>query len=162
MTIFLGIDPGVSGAIAAIGPGGVRVLDIPTQELPGNGRTQRIVHGYALARLLRDLVPAEESCIAVLEDVHAMPSNVSGSGANTSLMHSKGVIEGVLSVLRMDVRPVGSQTWKRIYGLKSDKKQSLEKARALYPAVADSLSRVMDHNRAEAVLLAHYGKTRLG
>jgi hypothetical protein len=162
MTIFLGIDPGVSGAIAAIGPGGVRVADIPTQELPGTGRTQRIVHGYALARLLRDLVPAEEGCIAVLEDVHAMPSSVSGSGANTSLMHSKGVIEGVLSVLRIDTRPVGSQTWKRVYGLKADKSQSLEKARALYPSAGDSLTRVKDHNRAEAVLLAHYGKTRLG
>jgi crossover junction endodeoxyribonuclease RuvC len=161
MTIFVGIDPGVSGAIAAIGPGGVQVADIPTQELPGNGRTQRTVHGYALAVLLRKMVPAEEAAIVVLEDVHAMPSKVSGSGANTSLMHSKGSIEAVLSVLRMDARLVNTQRWKRHYGLDADKAKALTLARTLYPAIAAShLSRMKDDGRADAVLMAHYGKAK--
>jgi crossover junction endodeoxyribonuclease RuvC len=162
MTIWVAIDPGVSGAIAAIGHGGARVADIPTLEIPGTGRTKRVVHGYALAVLLRQMVPAEEAAIVVLEDVHAMPSNVSGSGANTSLMHSKGVIEGVLSVLRMEVRSVNTRKWKGMFGLGADKAHALEIARKLYPALADShLKRAKDHNRADAILMAHFGKAKL-
>lgn len=160
MTIFCAIDPGVSGAVAAIGAGGVKVADIPTLEIPGTGRTKRVVHGYALAVLLRKMVPAEESAIVVLEDVHAMPSNVSGSGANTSLMHSKGVIEGVLSVLRMDVRLVNTQRWKRHFGLDADKAKALTIARTLYPDLALELSRMKDDGRADALLMAHYGKAK--
>lgn len=161
MAIFCAIDPGISGAIAAIGPNGASVADIPTLEIPGTGRTKRIIHGYALAVLLRKMIPAEESAIVVLEDVHAMPSNKSGSGANTSLMHSKGVIEGVLSVLRMDVKLVNAQRWKRMYGLDADKAKALTLARSLYPAIAAShLSRQKDNGRADALLMAHYGKAK--
>lgn len=160
--IFIGIDPGVSGAVAAIGPNSCAVEDIPTIGIEGAGRTVRKIDGLELARLLRRMVPAGEECVVVLEDVHVMPSNKSGSAANTSLLHSKGVIEGVLAVMRMPTQLVNSQRWKRVYGLGSDKKESLEKARTLYPDLAKSrLARVADHNRAEGLLLAHYGKVKL-
>lgn len=160
--IFIGIDPGVSGAVAAIGPNTCDVEDIPTVDVGGTGRTLRKIDGLALAKLLRRFVPAGEACLVVLEDVHVMPSSQSGSAANTSLLHSKGVIEGVLAVLRMRTELVNSRKWKGLYGLDADKKASLEKARTLYPVLATSrLGRVKDHNRAEGLLLAHYGKVRL-
>lgn len=160
--IWIGIDPGVSGAVAAIGPNSCDVEDIPTIDMGGTGRTVRKIDGLALAKLLRRFVPAGEACLVVLEDVHVMPSKKSGSAANTSLMHSKGVIEGVLAVLRMQTELVNSRKWKGLYGLDADKKASLEKARALYPVLAKSrLARVADHNRAEGLLLAHYGKVKL-
>lgn len=160
--IWVGIDPGVSGAVAAIGPNSCDVEDIPTIEMGGTGRTVRKIDGLALAKLLRRFVPAGEACMVVLEDVHVMPSSKSGSAANTSLLHSKGVIEGVLAVLRMQTELVNSRKWKGIYGLDSDKKASLEKARTLFPVLAKSrLARVADHNRAEGLLLAHYGKVKL-
>lgn len=162
MTYFVGIDPGVSGAVAVVSPTHCDVEDIPTIAIEGSGRTVRKIDGLGLARLLRRFVPAGEACIVVLEDVHVMPSNKSGSAANTSLLHSKGVIEGVLAVLRMETALVNSRKWKGIYGLDADKKASLEKARALYPSLAKShLARVADHNRAEGLLLAHYGKVKL-
>lgn len=161
--IFIGIDPGVSGAVAAVGPNSCDVEDIPTVEMGGTGRTVRKIDGLALAKMLRRFVPAGEACMVVLEDVHVMPSSKSGSAANTSLLHSKGVIEGVLAVLRMQTELVNSRKWKGMYGLDSDKKASLEKARTLYPVLAKSrLARVADHNRAEGLLLAHYGKVKLG
>jgi hypothetical protein len=160
--IFVGIDPGLTGAVAAIGCNGARVADIPTLEIPGSGRTKRVVHGYELARLIRQLVPAGEVAIVVLEDVHAMSSSISGSGANTSLMHSKGVIEGVLSVLRLEVRMVNTRKWKGLFGLDADKSKALAIARNLYPEIAEThLARKKDDGRADALLMAHYGKTRL-
>lgn len=159
--VLLGIDPGVSGAVAAIGPAGACVADMPTLSTPSTGRTQRKIDPRGLADLLRRMVPADQTCLVVLEDVHAMPGGKSGSAANTSLMHSKGVIEGVLGVMRLDMQLVSSQRWKGLYGLKSDKTASLDTACRLYPSMAGHLKRQLDHNRAEALLLAHYGKVEL-
>ena len=99
--------------------------------------------------------------MVVLEDVHAMPAGKSGGAANTSLLHSKGVIEGVLGVLRMPPQLVNSQRWKGFYGLGSDKTLALEKARTLYPGAQTRLARKKDHNRAESILIAHFGLRKL-
>ena len=160
--IFIGIDPGVSGAVAAVGPNTCEVEDIPTVDVGGTGRTLRKVDGLALAKMLRRFVPAGNACLVVLEDVHVMPSSKSGSAANTSLLHSKGVIEGVLAVLRMQTELVNSQRWKRLYDIGADKNKALATARTLYPVLAQSrLARVKDHNRSEALLMAHFGKVKL-
>ena len=77
-----------------------------------------------------------------------------------SLMRSLGAIETVFEVLRMPVMLISPQVWKKHFGLKSDKKASLEVARRLYPQCS-AISRAKDHNRAESLLLAQYGKTVL-
>ena len=77
-----------------------------------------------------------------------------------SLMRTLGAIEAVVECLRWRVVPIEPQTWKRWYGIGADKGKALEAARKLYPACPD-LARAKDHNRAEALLLAHYGKAKL-
>jgi crossover junction endodeoxyribonuclease RuvC len=57
---------------------------------------------------------------------------------------------------------VQPQAWKKLFGLNgADKKDSLDVARRLYPALGADLARVKDHNRSEALLLAHFGQSRL-
>jgi hypothetical protein len=64
----------------------------------------------------------------------------------------------VLELQRMQVWSVQPATWKRFFGLlRKDKAASLPVARTLYPALDDRLRRKLDHNRGDAVLLAHYG-----
>jgi crossover junction endodeoxyribonuclease RuvC len=155
--IFCGIDPGVTGAISFVGNGKAVVVDLPTVEIPGNGRSKSKLHGYGLVEIIRRNIPAGETALVILEDVHAMPSTSSGSAANTSLMHSKGVIEGVLSALRLEIRLVNSRTWKGLFGLGSDKNESIACALKLYPNAASSINLKKHHNRSEALLLAHYG-----
>jgi hypothetical protein len=166
--LFVGIDPGLNGAVAAVNDRGACALeDLPTLAMAGSARTQRKLCGRGLAEVLRRLVPVGEGCMVMLEDVHVMPAKKSGAAANTSLMHSKGVIEGVLGVLRLKPVLVNSQTWKRFYGLinpdASDterKAAAIECARRLYPSCAE-IARAKDHNRAEAILIAHYGMRKL-
>lgn len=156
--IVIGIDPGVTGAIGFIDHRSAVVLDLPTVEIPGNGRSKRKLCGRGLAEIIRRYVPAGETAMVVLEDVHAMPSTSSGSAANTSLMHSKGVIEGVLGVLRLDIQLVNSRKWKGFYGLDSDKAKGLATARRLWPDLAvSSIKLAKHHNRAESLLIANYG-----
>lgn len=160
--IVIGIDPGVTGAIGFIDHRSAVVVDLPTIEIPGTGRSKRKLCGRGLADIIRRYVPAGETAMVVLEDVHAMPSTSSGSAANTSLMHSKGVIEGVLGVLRLNIQLVNSRTWKGFYGLDSDKSKGLATARRLWPDLAtSSINLAKHHNRAESLLIANYGLRKL-
>ena len=54
---------------------------------------------------------------------------------------------------------ITAAVWKRAMGLSQDKAASLDKARLLFPDA--SLDRKKDHNRAEALLIAEYGRRHL-
>jgi hypothetical protein len=151
--IILGIDVGLSGAIATVRNGhDARVEDLPTVAC-GKGRR---ICGRALILLIRELVPADGAAHAFIEDIHAGMGP--GSLARASIMRSRGIVEAVLDIARIPVTALTTSTWKRHFGLiKAEKRESLEVARRLYPGAADRLKRAKDHNRAESMLLAHYG-----
>jgi hypothetical protein len=152
--ITIGIDPGLTGAVAFVDSYGTcSIEDLPTLPLPGTGMIKRRIDGRALAEIVRRFVPAGERAFVVIEDVHAM----GGSAVQTmgSMMRSVGAIETVIEMLRLPIHPVSPRTWKAHYGLKADKAASLDTARALYPSAPLKLAK--HHNRAEALLIAHYG-----
>lgn len=159
--ITIGIDIGLTGALAAVdAKGSGQVRDIPTVE-DGKGRR---IDGRALLMRLREFVPIGEPALILFEDVRARPQGNAGAHGNSmhsqgSMMRSRGIIEGVIDITRLDCKVVQPQTWKRHYGLlKTEKGASLEKARAMFPAIQHDLKRVKDHNRAEALLIAQYGQ----
>ncbi len=156
--IIVGIDPGLTGAVAAVDSAGrCTVEDMPTVDLPGAGLVRRRVDGLALARMLRNMVPAGHACLVVIEDVQAM----GGSAVQTmgSMMRSVGSTEAAVEILRMPIKRALPRTWKKFYGLASEKADSLRIARELYPTAPLKLAK--HHNRAEALLLAHYGQAKL-
>ena len=160
--IAMGVDPGLTGAVAWVdSKGSCVVVDLPTVELPGNGLVKRRIDGLALARLIRTHCPAAEGVLALCEQVGTMGGQNNAVQTQGSLMRSLGAIEAVLEVLRMPPQMVRPQAWKSHYGVGSDKAASLATARALYPCAADALKLAKHHNRAEAVLIAHYGLTVL-
>lgn len=157
--IALAIDIGLTGALAAVDSyGTARVLDLPT--LP-DGKTRRL-DGRALIDAIRGFVAPGEPAQLLIEDIRPRPMGNGGAHGNTmhsqgSLMRSRGIIEAVADIARIELQSVQPATWKRHFGLlKAEKGASLERARLLYPALAGDLKRVKDHNRAEAVLLAHW------
>lgn len=159
--IFVGIDPGLTGAISFIDSRGSCVIeDIPTVELFGNVMVKRKVDGLALARLVRQHCPATDQAMAVCEAVRAMGGKNNAVQTQGSLMRTLGAIETVFEVLRCPWQVVEPQAWKRFYGLGSDKAASLATARALYPGAPLKLAK--HHNRAEALLIAHYGLKVMG
>lgn len=156
--IIVGIDPGLTGAVAAVDSAGTcTVEDMPTLDLPGAGMVRRRIDGLALARMLRNMVPAGHACLVVIEDVHAIGGSAVQNMA--SMMRSVGTIEAAVEILRMPVNRALPQTWKRFFGLGSVKADSLTVARTLYPTAPLKLAK--HHNRAEALLLAHYGQAKL-
>lgn len=156
--IALGIDIGITGAVAAVDHHSTaRIDDIPTSPVPGRRTVSREIDPLALMALIRTIVRPGEAAIAMIEDIHGGFGK--GGAARASTMDSRGVVRAVCAIARIRVVSVPPGVWKRHYGLlKTEKAASLERARALYPAQAHMLKRQKDHNRAEALLLAHYAQ----
>ena len=160
--MILGVDLGLDGAIARVQPRGVTAIeDIPTFALPSKGMVKRAIEPVELMAVLRRLVPAGEKAIAVVEEVHTFPSNKNAPQAGGSLMETKGCVRAVLALAGIKTHWVDPQAWKALYGLNSSKDASLGIARTLYPDLQHLLTRKLDHNRAEALLLAHWGLRKL-
>jgi len=109
--IMIGIDPGQTGAIAAIQNGKVIALyDMPTMpRIHGKGQQ---VDGYALSMMLLDLQGPK---MAFVEAVHAMPGQ--GVASSFRFGESLGVVFGVLGALSLPVRMITPQIWKKRFGL---------------------------------------------
>jgi len=163
MTISLGIDIGVTGAISSVDhTGRAEIHDLPTVSIPGERFVRRRIDGVALMTLLRSLVPAGEAALAVIENVHTWPGSRNSPQAQGSLMDSRARVETVLELARITVHAIEPMAWKRFYGLAGkEKRDSIDAARTLYPSFAGPLKLQKHHNRAEALLLAHYGSRKL-
>lgn len=161
--IVIGIDPGLTGAVAVMDHNGVRaVFDLPTMPAPEVGKDALVknkIDGRALCQLLLKHCPASEGKPhVVLEKVGTMGGKNNAVQTQGALLRTLGAVESVVECLNYKVQYVAPQSWKRKFGLGKEKAKSLETARRLHPEAATNLSRVKDHNRAEAVLLAHWGR----
>lgn len=154
--MIIGIDPGLSGAMAWLNDRGhiISVYDMPTMAYGKTGRKQ--VNAAELARLFRMHGNADDlkRYIAIVEQVSAFPGQ--GVCSMFSFGQSFGVILGVLGALEVPYITVAPKTWKKFYGLGKDKEEARAKAIQCFPTW--SLPRKKDAGRAEAMLLARFGK----
>jgi crossover junction endodeoxyribonuclease RuvC len=153
---FAGIDPGKTGALAILYPdNSVEFFDVPRvklrgKDVPAYGEWASI---WATALVLAAVDKA------VIEDVAARP------GQGVSSMFKFGRTLGFAHAIVLGVRPrpavefTTPAQWKSKLGLlNSSKGASREKAVNLFPSVESRLLRVKDDGRAEALLLAYYGR----
>lgn len=167
--IILGIDIGMTGAIARVDSvtGQCDILDLPTMLAEENNSMKRMrLSGYGLAQIVLDWSEPGARAHVFFENVQARPNGHRESGAvhgnsmqsQGGLMRSRGIVESALECMRCVIHPVHPQTWKNFYHLGGAAKDaSRGMAVRLYPAAASLLARKKDINRAEALLIAHYG-----
>lgn len=163
--ILVGIDPGLTGAIAFLGHKGeyLGVHDIPTMARMGpKAFVKNQVNGAALEELLAgELGAYDKNEIRVfVETPIAFPGQHVATTAAAFL--TAGIIEGVVAARHYPHELVAPKDWKRAIGLpaKGDLKQTA-RARAVRLFPQAPLGRVRDHNRAEALLIAKYGHERV-
>lgn len=165
MTIIASCDPGLSGAICAlrVGTAGVEFLSlIDTPVMPDNSKRQ--INVDSLCRWIEKWNPDE----AVIENVRPM----GGSGAKAIVMSGAsafrfgmaiGQVRAVFQCYRIPVRLVDPRSWKAAFGIKGKAKEEARQiAIERLPAAAPHLSRKLDHNRAESVLIGLYQAERRG
>lgn len=159
----IGIDVGVTGCVAAIdGKTGafIGLHDLPLIEVG----VWKFVDGPQLLSMLSDL-RAGDNARAYMEYAGGMGGPTFGKTAIASVNRMAGSIFATVMLAGLPIELVSPAKWKRDFGLtkKADdtldvKAKSLGLARMKFPAAADTLTRAKDHNRAEALLLAEYGR----
>jgi crossover junction endodeoxyribonuclease RuvC len=158
MMVFVGIDPGVSGAVAFLDQDGdlIEVLDMPTMLMSATSKKQQ-VNAYELSKLFDvgiDYSGTVPEITAYVERVSSMPGQGVASMFNFGV--SFGIIQGVLAGLSIPMQLVTPVKWKRHHGLQgADKDYARTKAQNLYPVAP--LGRKKDIGRADALLIARYG-----
>jgi crossover junction endodeoxyribonuclease RuvC len=149
--LTIGIDPGLSGALAILSADGSLelVADLPIVR----DRSLAWIDGSALQSALLDAIAGRPSR-AVVERVSAMPKQ----GVSSSFQFGVGFgsILSVLQAMHIPIEFVTPVVWKRSYGLSKDKHASLHKARLMFPTAELHLAK--HDGRAEALLIAEYGR----
>ena len=155
--IFIGIDPGLNGAIAYldIEDGHLSIVDMPTLEVKRNNKSKREVSPHGLANAL---AIASDVRGVVVERVGAMP----GQGVTSvfSFGRSTGLIEGILAAYEYPVNIVTPQAWQEAAGVRGGKDGSRMRAMELFPNYAALFALKKHDGRADAALMAWYAATR--
>ena len=166
----IGIDPGMTGAIAVIDsdtPEHTEVWDMPALKMTSKVRragkdkikTTNKVDPVGLHDLLKKIT-LEDDCQFFLEQVNAMPGQGVVSTFNFGMGY--GVIQGVIGSLGHSPTLVHPTKWKKRFSLTGqDKDAARLMVLELFPYEADRFKRKKDGGRADAVLLAKYGLSEL-
>ena len=186
--IYIGIDPGQSGAVAIIENSNVSVFDAPMKKVEKTGKKD-----YDIAAMAAILHPYYGKPVTIIiEAVFSMTQQ--GVSSVFNFGRGKGLWEGIAWAYGFNVHMVTPQKWKKYYvslappakdplapkkpkeakpKTKNEKKEAAkqkrlvkalakEKARTLagemYPQLKDRFKTVNSDGRAEAVLIAHYAE----
>ena len=146
--MILGIDPGISGALAWVTEDGylVTTLDMPIIEVMGGKKK-------ISPQVLTAEIELRRPSLCVVEDVGAMP----GQGV-TSMFNfgfSAGLISGVIAGLKIPIVLYRPSVWKRAAGVPADKGAARQMAQRYWPG-SRAFDRARDDGRAEAALLARW------
>ena len=159
--IYIGIDPGLNGAIASldIENGELLIYDMPTLEVKRNNKVKHEVSPQGLADIFGPSdIPVEKVRGVVLERVGAMPGQ--GVSSVFSFGRSVGIVEGVLAALGLSVTIVQPQAWQKAASVRGGKDGSRQRAMELFPKEAKTFARKKDDGRADAALMAWYAATK--
>ena len=150
--IFIGLDPGFSGAIALLGDeGSAEVYDMPTFT-PSKGKQQ--LDFANLARILGEAAQ-RGPCNAAVELVASRP----GQGISSTFRFGQayGAAIATLAASKIPYELITPATWKRGFRLIGcEKEDSRRRALELFPALAAELRFKKNDGRAEALLIAEY------
>ena len=142
--IYIGIDPGKGGGIAALDDAG-DVLDFFKMPADTFGLVDAVGHILALRSV-------NGPATAMLEQVWTSPQM--GVVSAGTFMRGYGRLEGVLAAARIPVLLVVPVKWQNAMGCRTHGDKNISKARAaaLFPALK------ITHANAAALLLAEYGR----
>jgi crossover junction endodeoxyribonuclease RuvC len=155
--MILGIDIGVTGAVAVLDLDGklIEVQDMPCLE--DGPRNRRTIN----APLFAELIYKTHGTRAYVEKVGPMPRE--GAVGAFAFGRSAGIIAGVLAAAAIPVLYVTPPVWKRAVGVppgKEMKDASRSNAIRRWPDKAELFKRKLDHGRADAALIGLAGILR--
>lgn len=143
--VYLGIDPGFTGAWGLINHHGNYV---GCGDMIHNEKWIDINSAYREISLIRE----NDDMMIVVEAVHAMPKQGVSSSFKFGIAYGQAL--SLAQRFLVDWELVVPKVWKGDLSLTSDKTDSLNMARQRWPEAP--LGRIKDNGRAEALLLAEW------
>ena len=155
----LGIDPGLSGAIAILENNKVLgIFDMPV--MAEGKKNKKQLNSAQLVNIIKQNTKNSEEVVVVVEQVNAMP----GQGVTSMFNFGQtfGAIKGICAALQLPIFFVRPSKWKKYFELiNSSKDSSRTKVIEMYPSLSNELSRKKDVNKSDAILIARfYNETR--
>jgi crossover junction endodeoxyribonuclease RuvC len=150
---IIGIDPGLSGALALLETtnGDTTLIDVIDVPVAGSGAKQSLD-----AILMQTWLLQHELRCAYLERAQVLPKQGSSSGFKYGRV--VGAIEATLAICAVPMVIVEPSRWKRHFHLQgADKEGARQLAIRLFPREHRFFARRKDHNHAEAVLIGLFG-----
>lgn len=151
--IYVGIDPGLDGAVAVLNAKGELndVIDTPTLLVEGGAKKKR---KFVLQSMVDILENCENDTIAAIEQVGVMPDQ--GTVSAFCFGEGYGMWQGILAALGIPTHLVRPQVWKEatMDGMGKEKDASRLRVLQLYPRADVQLKK--HHGRADAILIARW------
>ena len=136
---ILGIDPGLSGAIAILEK--KKVLNLFDMPVMAEGKkNKKQLNSAQLVNIIRENSIGDEEIAVVVEQVNAMP----GQGVTSMFNFGQtfGAIKGVCAALNLPIFFVRPSKWKKYFELiNSSKDSSRTKVIEMYPSLSSQLAK---------------------
>lgn len=145
---ILGIDIGMSGALAFYDEDELMIWDMPIFAKSKGGNDLDI-------KQLANIIFLQKPDMVYIERAMLMPSN--GKTAYQKLGKAEGAILGILAALNIPYVIVSPSTWKAFFNVSKDKEETRRKAGELLPQFAHNWPLKKHDGRAESALIALYG-----
>lgn len=170
---FVGMDPGITGGLALLNHDATRVKTwaMPTLTVTTGGRPRQEVDPGALATLCEDiLLSFEDDCIVTIEQVSSSPQMGVASAFNFGVSYGMALSAFAFFARNTEehtirIVPALPAVWKRHMRVSAPgasrtdmKKISRTAAAKLWPRAYKEFEMAKDDGRAEAALLAEYGR----
>ena len=157
---IIGIDPGLSGAIAVLED--IKVLSLFEMPVMAEGKkNKRQLNSAQLVNIIKENTNDNEEIAVIVEQVNAMP----GQGVTSMFNFGQtfGAIKGVCAALGLPIFFVRPLKWKKHFELiNSSKDASRTKVIEMYPSFSKQLAKKKDVNKSDAILIARFfAETRL-
>ncbi|MEW6481719.1 MAG: hypothetical protein AB1397_01755 [bacterium] len=157
--IYIGIDPGITGAIA-INDGKIKIYSMPTIAILKTKNKR----DYDISKIVKIIEKYKwNEVFVIVEEGGVMPKEGRVSSYKTG--RGLGIIEGIVSALQLPFVKVKPCTWKRemLKDCAGDnpKGKAILQAERLFPEVSlyrTERCKKPDHNFADALLLMEYGR----
>ena len=153
---IIGIDPGLSGAVAILDD--LKVFDMFDMPIMSEGKKNKNqLNSAQLVKIIKKNILSNEDTFVIVEQVSAMP----GQGVTSMFNFGQtfGAIKGICASLNLPIFYVRPSKWKKHFELiNASKDASRTKVIEMYPSISERLSRKKDVNKADAILIARYFK----
>ena len=153
---IIGIDPGLSGAVAILD--NLKIFDLFDMPIMAEGKKNKNqLNSAQLVNIIKGHILSNDDTFVIVEQVSAMP----GQGVTSMFNFGQtfGAIKGICAAMNLPIFYVRPAKWKKHFELiNASKDASRTKVIEMYPSISDRLRRKKDVNKADAVLIARYFK----